>query len=67
MFGGICETIGQIFYMAVMFSNYSVGMVIISTYCVVSLLWSRIFLKEKLSALHYVAIATVIAGILILG
>ncbi len=67
MFGGICETIGQIFYMAVMFSDYSVGMVIISTYCVVSLLWSRIFLKEKLSALHYVAIATVIAGILILG
>jgi len=67
MLGGICETIGQIFYMAVMFSDFSVGMVIISTYCVVSLLWSRIFLKEKLSPLHYVAIATVISGIVILG
>ena len=46
-FGGLCETIGQVFYMAVMFSDFSVGMVIISAYCAISVLWSRIFLKEK--------------------
>lgn len=66
-FGGLCETIGQIFYMAVMFSDFSAGMVIISAYCAISVLWSRIFLKEKMSWKHYVVIALVIAGIVILG
>ncbi len=66
-FGGLCETIGQVFYMAVMFSDFSVGMVIISAYCAVSVLWSRIFLKEKMSWKHYAVIALVITGIVILG
>jgi len=66
-FGGLCETVGQIFYMAVMFSDFSVGMVIISAYCAISVLWSRIFLKEKMSWKHYTVIAMVIAGIVILG
>ncbi len=65
--GGLCETVGQIFYMAVMFSDFSVGMVIISAYCAISVLWSRIFLKEKMSWKHYAVIAIVIAGIVILG
>ncbi len=65
--GGLCETIGQIFYMAVMFSDFSAGMVIISAYCAISVLWSRIFLKEKMSWKHYAVIALVIAGIVILG
>ncbi len=65
--GGLCETVGQIFYMAVMFSDFSVGMVIISSYCAISVLWSRIFLKEKMSWKHYVVIALVISGIVILG
>ena len=67
MFCGLCETIGQIFYMAVMFSDFSAGMVIISAYCAISVLWSRIFLKEKMSWKHYTAIAVAIAGIVILG
>ncbi len=66
-FGGLCETVGQVFYMAVMFSDFSVGMVIISAYCAISVLWSRIFLKEKMSLKHYITIALVIAGIVILG
>ncbi len=65
--GGLCETVGQVFYMAVMFSDFSVGMVIISAYCAISVLWSRIFLKEKMSWKHYAAIIIVIAGIVILG
>lgn len=65
--GGLCETIGQVFYMAVMFADYEVGMPIISAYCVVSVLWSRIFLKEKLSYKHYIAIALTFAGIILLG
>ncbi len=66
-FGGFCETVGQIFYMAVLFSDFSVGMVIISAYCAISVLWSRIFLKEKMSWRHYLMIALVISGIVILG
>lgn len=67
MLGGACETVGQIFYMAVMFSDFTVGMVIISAYCALSLVWSRIFLKEKLSWKHYLAIAIAFAGIMVLG
>lgn len=65
--GGFCETVGQVFYMAVMFSDFSAGMVIISSYCAISVLWSRIFLKEKMSWKHYAVIALVITGIVILG
>ncbi len=65
--GGLCETVGQVFYMAVMFSDFSAGMVIISAYCAISVLWSRIFLKEKMSWKHYAVITLVIAGIVILG
>ena len=67
LIGGICETIGQMFYMAVMFSDFDAGMPMISAYCVVSVLWSRIFLKEKLSWKHYLAIFAVFAGIILLG
>ncbi len=65
--GGICETAGQVFYMSVIVSEYKIGLVIISAYCAVSLLWSRIFLKEKLSLKHYAAIAATFIGIVILG
>lgn len=65
--GGICETIGQVFYMMVVVSDYKVGLVIISAYCAVSFIWSRIFLKEKLSRKHYIALAAAFIGIVILG
>ncbi len=65
--GAICETIGQVFYMMVVVSDFKVGLVIISAYCAVSLLWGRIFLKERLSLKHYAAIAAAFIGIVILG
>lgn len=65
--GGICETAGQVFYMMVIVKGYVPGYVIISAYCAVSLVWGRIFLKEKLSYKHYIALAVAFAGILILG
>lgn len=65
--GGICETIGQVFYMMVIVAGYVPGYVIISAYCAVSMVWGRIFLKEKLSNKHYAALALAFAGILILG
>ena len=65
--GGICETVGQVFYMMVIVAGYVPGYVIISAYCAVSMVWGRIFLKEKLSKKHYAALALAFAGILILG
>ena len=40
---------------------------IIASYCMASVLWSRLFLKEKLSWKHYTCILVTFAGILIMG
>ncbi len=66
--GAIFETIGQLFYIYALASGESaLAAPIIASYCMVSVLWSRIFLKEKLSAKHYACIAVTFAGILLMG
>ncbi|MBR5439731.1 MAG: hypothetical protein IKV61_05925 [Clostridia bacterium] len=65
--GGVCETIGQIFYMAVVASPYVQFLPMISSYCVLSVVWSRLFLKEKLSIKHYIAIFATLIGIVLLA
>ena len=67
--GALFETVGQFFYIYALADTEHVAFAapIISSYCVASVLWSRIFLKEKLSWKHYCAIVTVIAGVIILG
>ena len=67
--GAIFETVGQFFYIYALADQEHVAFSapIISSYCIASVLWSRIFLKEKLSWKHYLNIAIVIAGIVILG
>ena len=63
----VFETIGQFFYVYAMSANSVITAPIVGSYCILSLLWSRIFLKEKLSKKHYLAISLVIIGIIILG
>ncbi len=66
--GAIFETVGQLFYIYALASGESaLAAPIIASYCMVSVLWSRIFLKEKLSWKHYLCIAVTFAGILIMG
>ena len=67
--GAVCETIGQLFYIYALADTAHVAFAapIISSYCMASVLWSRIFLKEKLSWKHYLMIALVIVGIVIMG
>jgi uncharacterized membrane protein len=67
--GAIFETIGQFAYIYALADSEHVAMAapIISAYCVASVVWGRIFLKEKLSVKHYVTIAVAVAGIIILG
>ena len=67
--GAVFETAGQFFYIYALADTRHVVFAapIISSYCVASVIWSRLFLKEKLSFKHYLSIAAVIAGIVILG
>ena len=67
--GAIFETAGQFAYIYAIGDQAHVALAapIISAYCVASVLWSRIFLKEKLSWKHYAMIALVVAGIVLLG
>ena len=67
--GALCETAGQFAYIYALADTEHVALAapIISAYCVLSVVWSRIFLKEKLSWKHYLMIALVVAGIVILG
>ena len=47
--------------------NATISAPIVGSYCVLSMLLSRIFLKEKLSIKEYIAIFMVIIGIVILA
>ena len=67
--GAVCETIGQFAYIYAIADTEHLAMSapMIGAYCALSVLWSRIFLKEKLSWKHYVMILLVFIGIVILG
>ncbi len=66
--GAVFETAGQLFYIYALASGESaLAAPIISSYCVASVLWSRLFLKEKLSWKHYACIGVTVCGIVIMG
>lgn len=67
--GAAFETAGQFAYIYALADEEHVALSapIISAYCLASVIWSRIFLKEKLSIKHYITIAVAITGIVILG
>ena len=67
--GAVCETAGQLAYIYAIADTEHLAMSapIISSYCAASVLWSRLFLKEKLSWKHYAMIALVVIGIAIMG
>ncbi len=65
--GGAFETIGQVCYIYAIAANPVEAPPIISAYCVASVIWSRIILKEKLSVKHYIAITLAIIGIALMG
>lgn len=66
--GACFETAGQLAYIYALASGESaLAAPIIASYCMVSVLWSRLFLKEKLSWKHYACIAVTFVGIVIMG
>ena len=67
--GAVFETAGQFAYIYAIADpeHLMLSAPIISSYCAASVLWGRVFLKEKLSWKHYAMILLVVAGIAILG
>lgn len=67
--GATCETAGQFAYIGALADSEHAAMAapIISAYCVLSVIWSAIFLKERLSLKHYISIFITVIGIVILG
>lgn len=62
----IFETLGQFFYVFAMSSDSTIGATIVGSYCILSLILSRIFLKEKLKTEKYIAIGIAIIGLILL-
>ena len=65
--GAVCETIGQVFYIQALAANPTAAAPLICSYCMLSCVWAAIFLKERLSKRHYLALVFAFAGIIVLG
>lgn len=63
----LCEEFGQIFYVYAMAANPVIAAPMIASYCIVSIILSRVFLKEKMKLSQYLCVAAVVVGIVILG
>lgn len=63
----LCEEGGQIFYVYAMASKPILAAPMVASYCIVSALLARIFIKEKLKAAQYACVTAVVAGIILLG
>ncbi len=67
LLAAIVETAGQYAYVFALSANAILSAPLISAYCVVSMIWSHIFLKERLTIGKYIMIAVTVAGIIVLG
>ncbi len=63
----IFETAGQFTYSRVIGGNGLIAAPMIAAYSIVSIILSRIFLKEKLPLKQYIAVGAIMVGIIILG
>ena len=63
----LCEEAGQVFYVYAMAEKPVLAAPMIASYCIVSVILSRIFVKEKLKLSQYLCVFMVIAGIVLLG
>lgn len=67
LLAGVFETAGQFAYIYALGNNAIVAAPLISSYCIFSLVWARIVLKEKLLWKQYLVIAIAVVGIIIFG
>ena len=67
MAAALSEECGQIFYVFAMAANPMAAAPLVASYCIVSVILSHLFLKERLRAGQYACVAAFIIGILLLG
>lgn len=67
LIAAVFETAGQFTYVYAMSGQGAIAAPMIAAYSIVSMILSRIFLKEKLTWLKYLLIGVVMVGIAILG
>ena len=58
---------GQIFYVYAMASKPILAAPMVASYCIVSAILARLFIREKLKTAQYACVAAVIIGIVVLG
>ena len=63
----VCETLGTLTFTIAVGISPILTAPIASSYCVVTILLARIFLKERLTGKQYLSLAFVVAGIALLG
>jgi drug/metabolite transporter (DMT)-like permease len=66
LIAAVLETAGQFFYVFAMADDSVIGATVIGSYFILSLILSRVFLKEKLNNTKYLGIAITSIGIIIL-
>ncbi len=66
-FASIFETLGQFFYVFAMGADSTINASIVGSYCILSMILSSIFLKEKLSIYKYMFLFMAIIGIIMLA
>ncbi len=67
LWAALFETVGQFTYVFAVSAHSVITVPVIACYSALSVLLSRIFLKEKLAFLQYIAIVIIFLGILLLG
>lgn len=67
MAAGVCETLAYVSYIYALAARPLLVAPLVSAYCIISILLSRVFLKEKLRVSQYLCIAVIVAGIVVLG
>ena len=63
----ILETVGQFFYVFAMSADSTINASIVGSYCILSMILSSLFLKEKLSLKKYIFLFIAVIGIVILA
>lgn len=63
----LCEEFGQVFYIFAMAESPVLAAPMVASYCIVSVLLGRFFIKEKIGKFRYICIFAVIIGIILLG
>ena len=63
----LCEEFGQVFYVYAMARKPLLAAPMVASYCIVSVILGRVFLKEKLKPGQVACVIAVIIGIVLLG